>query len=227
MSRFLAEAIDRQPRSTAPWPDHRGRELDWIRDVLGRKTRTGKLGYHAAGRAMVRAHFEHRRIHVRAGRKASKSFTLSDTCLAAFYTRPMIGLVIAPTWRQVKEQLFANMMQARADSATHLPGHWGQTKITLGPKHYLLGISTNQPDRAHGYHTGAIVPDDPDSDVSDQETLELVLTGTCRKEDVRSDNTVLSTQLYDLHLVKKHTGDVRRATRKGLLGRILETIFSF
>ena len=61
----------------------------------------------------------------------------------------------------------------------------------------------------------------------DQETLELVVTGTCRKEDVRSDNTVLSTQLYDLHLAKKHTGDIRRSTRKGLLTRVLETVFHF
>jgi len=61
----------------------------------------------------------------------------------------------------------------------------------------------------------------------DKETLEITITGTCRKEDIRSDNTVLSTQLYDLHLTKKHTGAVRRSTRKGLLTRILETVFHF
>ena len=61
----------------------------------------------------------------------------------------------------------------------------------------------------------------------DKETLDIVVTGTCRKQDVRSDNTVLSTQLYDLVLKKKHTGDIRRATRKGLLTRILETVFHF
>ena len=61
----------------------------------------------------------------------------------------------------------------------------------------------------------------------DKETLEIAITGTCRKEDIRSDNTVLSTQLYDLHLTKKHTGTIRRSTRKGLLTRILETVFNF
>ena len=61
----------------------------------------------------------------------------------------------------------------------------------------------------------------------DKETLEITITGTCRKEDIGSDNTVLSTQLYDLNLSKKHTGSIRRATRKGLLTRILETIFHF
>jgi len=62
---------------------------------------------------------------------------------------------------------------------------------------------------------------------SDKETLEIVVTGTCRKDDVRVDNTVLSTQLYDLNLVKNHTGEVRRATKKGILTRVLETIFNF
>ena len=61
----------------------------------------------------------------------------------------------------------------------------------------------------------------------DKETLEITITGTCRKEDIRSDNTVLSTQLYDLNLEKKHTGAIRRSTRKGLLTRILETVFNF
>ena len=61
----------------------------------------------------------------------------------------------------------------------------------------------------------------------DKETLEITITGTCRKEDIGSDNTVLSTQLYDLNLSKKHTGSIRRATRKGLLTRILDTIFHF
>ena len=61
----------------------------------------------------------------------------------------------------------------------------------------------------------------------DKETLEIVVTGTCRKEDVRSDNTVLSTQLYNLNLSKKHSGEIRRSTRKGILTRILEAVFHF
>ena len=62
---------------------------------------------------------------------------------------------------------------------------------------------------------------------SDNETLKLVLTGTARAEDIGLDNTVLSTQLYDLRLIKEHEGELRRATRKGLFTRILETIFNF
>lgn len=62
---------------------------------------------------------------------------------------------------------------------------------------------------------------------SDDETLQMVLTGTCRAQDVTADNTVLSTQLYDLNLTKKHTGELRSATKKGLLSKLLDLIFNF
>ena len=62
---------------------------------------------------------------------------------------------------------------------------------------------------------------------SDNETLDMVLTGTARVEDIAVDNTVLSSQLFDLRLAKQHTGELRRSTRKGLFTRILDTIFNF
>ncbi|MEX0887376.1 MAG: flagellar basal body L-ring protein FlgH [Phycisphaeraceae bacterium] len=62
---------------------------------------------------------------------------------------------------------------------------------------------------------------------ADDETLDLVLTGTARAEDITADNTILSTQLYDLRLSKEHTGELRRSSRKGIFTRILETIFNF
>lgn len=62
---------------------------------------------------------------------------------------------------------------------------------------------------------------------NDREELELVLTGTCRADDVEIDNTVLSTQLHDLRLNKQHSGELRRATKKGLITKVLEGLFSF
>lgn len=62
---------------------------------------------------------------------------------------------------------------------------------------------------------------------SDDESMELILTGTCRPEDVAADNTVLSTQLFDLRLTKVHGGELRRATQKGLLTKFFETLFNF
>ncbi len=62
---------------------------------------------------------------------------------------------------------------------------------------------------------------------SDKEELDMVLTGTCRAEDVTADNTVLSTQLYDLRLDKKHKGEVRGASKKGIITKIFDTLFAF
>jgi len=62
---------------------------------------------------------------------------------------------------------------------------------------------------------------------TDDETALFVLSGTCREEDVSLDNTVLSTQLYDLDLRKEHTGTVRNATRRGWLPRLLDAVNPF
>ncbi len=62
---------------------------------------------------------------------------------------------------------------------------------------------------------------------SDKESMELVLTGVCRREDVHVDNTVQSTQLYDLRLVKNHQGELFRATDKGVLTKMFEFLFNF
>ena len=62
---------------------------------------------------------------------------------------------------------------------------------------------------------------------NDKEELSLVLTGTCRALDVGVDNSILSTQLYDLNLDKQHKGDLRKAAKKGLITRVLEGLFNF
>ena len=62
---------------------------------------------------------------------------------------------------------------------------------------------------------------------NDREGLQIVLTGTCRAEDVSIDNTVLSTQLYNLHLDRQHEGELRKSTKKGLITKVLEGLFSF
>jgi len=62
---------------------------------------------------------------------------------------------------------------------------------------------------------------------SDNESVNIILTGTCRKEDVTPDNTILSTQIYDLRLDKQHTGELRNAVKKGFLTKLFEFIFNF
>ena len=60
---------------------------------------------------------------------------------------------------------------------------------------------------------------------SDDEELTLVVTGTCRVDDITLDNQVFSTQLHDLHLSKEHHGELRRSTKKGPLTKLVDALF--
>ncbi len=62
---------------------------------------------------------------------------------------------------------------------------------------------------------------------TDEETSTYLLSGICRTEDVTEQNTVLSSQIFDLQLNVQHEGELRKATKKGLFPRVLETLFNF
>ena len=62
---------------------------------------------------------------------------------------------------------------------------------------------------------------------SDDEVVEMTLTGTCRHEDITADNTILSTQLFDLKIAKEHEGELRKATKKGIITRFFDVLFNF
>jgi len=62
---------------------------------------------------------------------------------------------------------------------------------------------------------------------TDEETSTYLLSGICRTDDVTEGNTVLSSQLFDLRLDVQHEGELRKATKKGLFPRVLETLFNF
>lgn len=61
----------------------------------------------------------------------------------------------------------------------------------------------------------------------DDEEQTLVLSGECRREDVTQNNTILSTQLAELTLISKNSGQVKESATKGWIPRILEAIFNF
>ena len=62
---------------------------------------------------------------------------------------------------------------------------------------------------------------------TDEEEQNVTLVGTCRVEDVTADNTVLSSQLFDLSLNKQHKGSVKDTTERGSLERLLDSINPF
>lgn len=62
---------------------------------------------------------------------------------------------------------------------------------------------------------------------NDEEEVTITVTGYARPTDVTIANTVLSTQMFDLRVAKTHEGEIRKAQKKGLFTKILDTIFNF
>lgn len=62
---------------------------------------------------------------------------------------------------------------------------------------------------------------------NDDEVQNIVLTGVCRVEDISPDNSVLSTQLYDMSLDKQNTGAVRDASKQGWFGKAFDFVNPF
>jgi flagellar L-ring protein precursor FlgH len=62
---------------------------------------------------------------------------------------------------------------------------------------------------------------------SDDEKVTLVIAGTARPEDITNTNSVQSTQLADLIIKTESDGEVRKAAKKGLIPRVMDTIFNY
>jgi len=61
----------------------------------------------------------------------------------------------------------------------------------------------------------------------DDEEATMMVTGICRAQDVTPANTILSNQIHDLEIEKVHKGELRNATQKGIIAKVLDTIFAF
>ncbi len=62
---------------------------------------------------------------------------------------------------------------------------------------------------------------------TDDDEVKLILSGICRVEDVTADNTVLSTQLFDMELQKVTRGAVTQSTKRGWLPKLLDFVNPF
>ncbi|MDY7109397.1 MAG: flagellar basal body L-ring protein FlgH [Planctomycetota bacterium] len=62
---------------------------------------------------------------------------------------------------------------------------------------------------------------------TDEEEAAIKVTGICRPEDVSAANTVYSHQMHDLKIRKMHKGELKRTNEKGIIAKILDTLFAF
>jgi flagellar basal body L-ring protein FlgH len=62
---------------------------------------------------------------------------------------------------------------------------------------------------------------------TDDEVQNLTISGIIRAQDITPDNTILSTQMYDMELNKQTEGNIREANRRGWFSRLLDTVSPF
>ena len=74
---------------------------------------------------------------------------------------------------------------------------------------------------------GTVAIEARESQIRDEETYTLVVSGICRTEDITKQNTIQSAQLADLNIKIEHDGQVKKAGEKGWIPRIFEAIFNF
>lgn len=55
-----------------------------------------------------------------------------------------------------------------------------------------------------------------------EDVVATTLTGTCRSEDVTADNSVLSTQVYDLNIENKPEGAANDAAERGWIKKLVD-----
>ncbi|MCA9291506.1 MAG: flagellar basal body L-ring protein FlgH [Phycisphaerales bacterium] len=62
---------------------------------------------------------------------------------------------------------------------------------------------------------------------TDAEEATMRVTGICRAEDISVANTVLSSQIHDLHVEKMHSGELKKTAEKGIIAKVFEAVFAF
>ncbi len=62
---------------------------------------------------------------------------------------------------------------------------------------------------------------------TDTEEQLIVISGLCRPDDVTVTNTVQSNQMFDLTVDIQNSGEIDKAANKGLITRVMETLFNF
>lgn len=156
------------PDAVAPFAQYLGREVEFAQNILHEKLWAFER---ETIEALARDHF----VAVRASRKTSKTQLGADVLLTWLLTRKCVVITSAPGARQVKKQLWERVAEILSKARRHssIPGKLSGSTYTIGPNHYAIGMSTDDPNAQQGWHAGVVVPDDPDKVLTQEELDDL------------------------------------------------------
>jgi hypothetical protein len=97
---------------------------------------------------------DHPRVAVRSGHGVGKTWLAARAALWFLYAHPRsIVLTTAPTHRQVRSVLWAELRRQHRSARVALGGALTETRLTLDDDWFALGLSTDEPERFQGYHS--------------------------------------------------------------------------
>jgi hypothetical protein len=95
----------------------------------------------------------HRRTAVKSANGVGKTYLAADLALWFLYCyQPSVVLTTAPTWRQVRYLLWEEIRRRFQGAREPLPGELLQTRLSVGPGWYALGLATDEAVRFQGFH---------------------------------------------------------------------------
>ena len=96
---------------------------------------------------------DHKRTAVRSGHGVGKTAISARAALWFMAAHPYSRVITtAPTWSQVKEQFWREIHVAHSRADAFFDGQLDDTRLELGPDWFMLGISTDRPERFAGHH---------------------------------------------------------------------------
>src|SRR5688572_7759407 len=157
--------------ATKTWfTEYIGRELDFVTEVLGLRTRDGHAKLWYAEREILRALFEHKFVVVRSCRGSGKTFTEGVLIPTFLYTAPSRVVATAPTDRHLREVMWTEVSRVWRGSRLKLPGELFTKALRIDDRYSAIGIPCKTADHVRGFHAGIVVPDDPDEYEGDSDS---------------------------------------------------------
>lgn len=139
---------------------------------------------------------DHKRTAVRSAHGVGKTAMAARCALWFLAAHPYSRVVTtAPTWSQVKEQLWREIHVAHMRADGFFDGQLDDTRLELAPDWFAIGLSTDRPERFSGHHArDLLLVIDEASGVSEEifEAAETFLTSAGAKVLMIGNPTVNS-----------------------------------
>ncbi len=109
-------------------------------------------------RQIMRSVRDRPRTVVPSGFAVGKTWVAARIALWFLYSFPSsLVITTAPTWRQVKNVLWAEIRRQWRQAATPLGGELLETQIKIADDWFALGMSTDDPSRFQGFHAADLL----------------------------------------------------------------------